>query len=484
MLIHRAPIVALVLSCAFAAPDLAAQVSGSVYTTDRQGDVENVFRNPGEVYLAGGPGPNAGCSGNGLVDGDYYFQVTDPSGSVLLSNDTLAERLVTVSGGVISGSGPGGHGTRNGPCGSKIVKLAPFDPSPSSSGEYKVWFTNILDYVPNTGFHGFIASDSKTDNFKIRGGKLVEQTIIGGTVFFDFDENGLYDPNVPGEVVIPGWKVEITSAGVTTTTFTDADGRYQFIRDRDGSLHDLASLAPDPGYVGETGGRWAPTTAVEVTVVADVPEITVDFGKLFMINTPEFSRSKGYWHNQGELELLACDPVWRTVLNDQCLRTNFSNPNGQAGTLFTVSEGTPFSQSFQELSDYLVGNPALGSAGLQPVGAGGCGAPQPHLRPSPGGNLHRPLRRRCPRDLRRDGGRDAHRVVRPPLGGHRARRGSGLARGDRGLPRRVERHEQQREQRLHELTGPAGLPDSVLSRGPNRGTTGQLQRRVVPRWVA
>jgi len=363
-------------------PALRSQTTGAVYTTDKQASVENVFKNKGAVYMAGGPGPNAGCSGSGLVDGTYFFQVTDPSGSVLLTTEDISLRGVVVSGGMIVGTSAGGRPTRNGQCpGSKIVQLFPFGTTPNNSGEYKVWLTPSGSYVPGAGSHGFQSKFSKTDNFKVQGGKTLTQTTIRGTVYYDIDENGLYDPSVRGEVPLPGWKVQIDSGGVVSTTFTDMDGKYSFLRDLDSTPHVLTSIAPPavpggpPGFVGVAGGVWLATDAscqpaavctqtstTQVTVVASVPDIVVDFGNVTLISTPEFARSKGYWHNQGQAELAACDPTWREVINDLCLRQNFTNPNPaeQEMTIFKVSEGTPFSTAFTELSDFLVGNPASG----------------------------------------------------------------------------------------------------------------------------
>ena len=186
------------------------------------------------------------------------------------------------------------------------------------------------------------------------------QTIICGKVFYDIDEDGVFNPAVTGEVPIEGWKVQLEANGIVSEVFTDAQGDYEFVRNRDSTRYLLRSAAPSPGFIGEVGGRWLATSPAEVSVLANEPKIRVDFGKLFFVNTPEFARSKGYWHYQGEQELLACDPTWRTVINDLCLRTNFSNPNGQAGTLFTVSTGTPFEDAFGELSGYLVSTPSNG----------------------------------------------------------------------------------------------------------------------------
>ena len=78
--------------------------AASVYTTDVTGTVVNgnLYTDKTDVYLTGGPQSNCG-GGSQLPDGTYYFQVTDPSASTLLSSDGIGPRTVTVVGGVITG---------------------------------------------------------------------------------------------------------------------------------------------------------------------------------------------------------------------------------------------------------------------------------------------------------------------------------------------------------------------------------------------
>jgi hypothetical protein len=154
---------------------MAQQVSGAIFTTDANSTFvnANVYDLKDDVYLNGGPRPNAPCTAAGLPDGDYYFQVTDPSGSMLLSSDDIGQRRVTVSRGLIIGySGP--HGIGMGKCiafnGFNItVQLHPFMATPNPGGEYKAWMTKVVDYdtTMTKGSFGFIPSKSKTDNFKV-----------------------------------------------------------------------------------------------------------------------------------------------------------------------------------------------------------------------------------------------------------------------------------------------------------------------------
>ena len=86
----------VITTIAIAAPPL----SGAIFTTTVDGTIvnENVrYKTKLDVYLDGGPGPNAPASAAGLPEGDYYFQVTDPSGKDLLSTDHISCRKIHVN---------------------------------------------------------------------------------------------------------------------------------------------------------------------------------------------------------------------------------------------------------------------------------------------------------------------------------------------------------------------------------------------------
>src|SRR5215207_9924777 len=78
--------------------------SGAIFTTLADGSEVNLnqFPNREAVYLDGGPGPGAPQTAAGLDDGTYVFQVTDPSGKTLLSQDLAKCRQFTVAGGIIT----------------------------------------------------------------------------------------------------------------------------------------------------------------------------------------------------------------------------------------------------------------------------------------------------------------------------------------------------------------------------------------------
>ena len=146
---------------------MAAQVTGAIFTTLIDGSAvdHNIYDAKEDVYLNGGPNsPKAPCTAAGLPDGDYYFQVTDPSGKILLSTDDIKERKVRVQKGIITVYLGKTHHLGVGKCGSITVQLQPFNDTPNPGGEYKAWMTPVVGFNNN-----FLPSKSKTDNFKAPG---------------------------------------------------------------------------------------------------------------------------------------------------------------------------------------------------------------------------------------------------------------------------------------------------------------------------
>jgi hypothetical protein len=143
-------------------------VTGAIWTSDPHGERVNgnLYTNARKVYLAGGPHKEGSA---GLVDGIYYFQVTDPPGKTLLSTDDLCERRFEVKDGYISSIDGGTHKWNNDTTRDYgiVVQLWPFSYTPKTGGVYKVWVTKVEHHSPGEGCFGFIPSLSKTDNFKV-----------------------------------------------------------------------------------------------------------------------------------------------------------------------------------------------------------------------------------------------------------------------------------------------------------------------------
>jgi hypothetical protein len=161
-------------------------LSGAIFTTDVTGAPVNLnhYQAKEDVYLNGGPGINAPDDAAGLPEGTYSFQVTDPSGKVLLSQDDVSCRQFTVdSSGVIQSvlAGPtcttGAHATGTDAEDQGItVQLFPYADTPNNGGVYKVWVTptSQLDCNAPGNKNCFVPRYSKTDNFKVKANAIVE----------------------------------------------------------------------------------------------------------------------------------------------------------------------------------------------------------------------------------------------------------------------------------------------------------------------
>jgi hypothetical protein len=178
--------------------------TGAIFTTTPDGGIvnENV-RYPGKiyVYLDGGPPPNAPQKAAGLDDNYYVFQITDPSGKYLLSEDPSRCRVIWVEDGIIQmlvppTSIPGlgatsdnwtdkTNGQNGGPChidddptpptpagpddagpsarhdtnvdvdygdnGAIVVQMMPYGTTPNPGGVYKAWVTPLETYLARGG---------------------------------------------------------------------------------------------------------------------------------------------------------------------------------------------------------------------------------------------------------------------------------------------------------------------------------------------
>jgi uncharacterized repeat protein (TIGR01451 family) len=212
---------------------IGGPLKGAIFTTLPFGQAVNAnvqYNRKIEVYLDGGPrNPNSLAAG--LNDGLYVFQITDPAGKNLLSQDPARCRVVQIKGGVIQGTVPAnripnlgasndswGETGRNAtrachvqstePDGASLagqhdtnvdsdggggftVQMMPFLDTPNPGGVYKAWITPLAVYVqkagntsalnaipapaggqktgnaPDPGFKNPSRQNVKTDNFKV-----------------------------------------------------------------------------------------------------------------------------------------------------------------------------------------------------------------------------------------------------------------------------------------------------------------------------
>ena len=251
----------------------AAPLAGAIFTTTPDGGIvnENVrYESKLEVYLDGGPGPNAPQTAAGLPDGMYVFQITDPSGWVLLSDDPSKCRVIEVANGIIvrlvlpteldfstndyykpgngnngftlpchvpdppdGAAGASGHHDTNtdrdyGNAGAIVVQMMPFLDTPNPGGVYKAWVTPLDVYkgrLGNLGDHpdvwlGTVKKRGQVLGYKNDPGfgpprsvqktdnfKVKEQPpMIHVFKFHDLDGDGIKDADEPE---IEGWEVTI-----------------------------------------------------------------------------------------------------------------------------------------------------------------------------------------------------------------------------------------------------------------------------------
>lgn len=320
---------------------------GAIYTTlgDGQTVNQNVYESKDHVYLNGGP---QNAQSQGLPDGTYYFQVTDPSGKTLLSEDDAVCRQVEVVDGRMAGasdaSGACAHAdaTANDANGSIGVQLMPYADTPNNGGEYKVWLirqTASTSIDPNDPRVIIFASrDAKTDNFKVRTSSPDDDDegvyTLRGCKFYDANANGVWDD---GEVEIPGFKIIVTlSPGdedneEVITVFTGEDGCWEVTDVAENTEYLIEEVLPlgnwaqtypeeipvDDGEGGtvlrrvHVGFAFDPDCDTDPCVIDDL-----DFGNYCF--SPVEGNTLGYWSNKNGLARI--DSGEADALNAFCLR--------------------------------------------------------------------------------------------------------------------------------------------------------------------
>jgi hypothetical protein len=332
---------AIAAACVF---PCIAQVSGAIYTTRADGTTvnANIYDLNTDVYLNGGP---QNATSAGLPVGIYYFQVTDPSGSTLLSTDNAACRQLQVTSnssgkGVVYGvpatvpascdTGLHSLGTYNAANNSIPVQLAPFDATPNAGGEYKVWlFSTNADAgcttAPDSSNPRVLnpqpASCAKTDNFKVR--TTPSTPSITGSKYYDRNTNGSRDS---GEVSIASWKIDVTFTGSssanTVSTFTNTAGQWGVVVPS-GTNSILAceempvgSTYIQTGPIPNTVSGVANATATRCWTVSDLSSDIngLDFGNVCLAGGGGLTL--GFWSNRnGQALVSSADLTFLSSLN-------------------------------------------------------------------------------------------------------------------------------------------------------------------------
>lgn len=268
-----------------------AGVSGAIFTTTVNGSAVNAnqYDSKCAVYLNGGPGPHAPAKAAGLPDGDYYFQVTDPSGAQLLSTDPVSNRRFHVTGGIITaftGSGGPAHPTGidqdHAALGAITISLAnsscpsDFLNTPNVGNVYKAWATPVASFAGSSSnvdnpcgngcYHGFLPSQSKTDNFKAQPGTAATFCL---TLQKQLNAAGVLS-------TLGGWIFEVTDpAGVTNQFTTDSTGQTtvcQLVSGAYSVTEDLSDVnQPAPFTPPLLGGCFVSATATLNTLPKSIP---------------------------------------------------------------------------------------------------------------------------------------------------------------------------------------------------------------------
>lgn len=288
---YAAPVLAFVFLLA-GVPLLLGQnkgLSGAIFTTVSNGSVvdANQYESTCSVYLDGGPGPHAPAHAASLPDGDYFFQVTDPSGKQLLSTDVVSNRRFRVTNGVIVAyTGVGGPIHLTGidqdhpELGAITIRLAnltcptDFLATSNNGGAYKVWATPVGNFVgdptlvDNTCgsgcFHGFVPSTSKTDNFKVQAGAAT----------FCLTVNKVDGSSAP----VPNWEFDLTDPlGTVNAFFTDTTGQLQICGLVPGAYTVAEGIGSSVIGLSLNGVPLPPATVVSFTWAAGQPAPVIVF---------------------------------------------------------------------------------------------------------------------------------------------------------------------------------------------------------------
>ncbi len=251
----RFPVAAIGLGLLFCSLPALAQVPGAVTTTTESGAAQTLFDDKSDVFFTAGPTATPCAATRFVNDGQYYFQVTDLSGTELLSSDPASERLVTVTHGVLATYDGHTHETDSGglseesssgeeaeaapvhgPCGALSVGLAPFRDAGTREASYLLWLTPLarfsgdpsqIDPVCGEGcFHGFRPEFSLTAAFRVEDKRFCEDSFcVSGVKFEDRNGNGVRDSGEPG---LAGIEIRADGeSGVRLGGLTGADGAFE-----------------------------------------------------------------------------------------------------------------------------------------------------------------------------------------------------------------------------------------------------------------
>jgi hypothetical protein len=279
---------------------------GAIFTTDStcNGVDLNVYGAKTEVYLNGGPAHPGAAS---LPDGNYYVQVTDPSGACVLGTSigTANETPFQVTGGnapciqlcAILTNGPGACAANG------VDASCGYNDTTNPGGEYKVWVSKESTFTNNS---------TKTDNFKVKPNPIVARLCVDK--FYDANANGQKDN---GEVSLNGWQFTIVADdNLINTRFTSP-----LCMSLDADLYHIFEASP-------VQTNWLHTTPTTQDLTIP-PDATVEFGNVCV--GAGGGLTLGFWSNKNGQNLENASDF--TALNLLCLRNATGANQDFTGTL-------------------------------------------------------------------------------------------------------------------------------------------------------
>jgi hypothetical protein len=267
---------------------------GAIFTTDQgcTGVDLNIYGAKADVYLDGGPAHPGAAS---LPDGNYYVQVTDPSGACVLGTSlgTADEQPFKVSNNgktipciqlcAVLTNGPAACAANG------VDPNCGYNDTTNPGGEYKVWVSSVATFDNNS---------TKTDNFKVKANPVVARLCVDK--FYDANVNGLKDN---GEVSINGWQFKVFA---DDNLYLSRESPFCAVVEA-GSYHVVEADAIET--------NWLHTTNPNV-YAAVPPDANLEFGNVCL--GAGGGLTLGFWSNRNGQNLETAADF--TFLTGLCLR--------------------------------------------------------------------------------------------------------------------------------------------------------------------
>jgi hypothetical protein len=352
----------------------AIELTGRVYTTNGEGQpvAGDLYALACDVYLCGGP--LAGGDDPGLPPGEYYFQVTDGAGTVLLSQAGPQNGVIAVPAAAqnqpglsgVFGAYEGEHEALDDHSQPGLrVRLCPFESS-SPDGSYKVWLTPRAAYAPGKGAFGFLEDRSLTSGFLLSSGVATLSDLVIRR-FCDRDADG----SPEGEALLDGvrYMVSVSSLEggapfeVRTGDLVAGEARVTGIPSP--ASFTVCELVPGTG----TPGTWwygtlpgfgasvaAPGMACYLGQLEGDEQVTLLFGAACVSRSIDGRSGPEFLSGEGKALLQSHDPAWRQLLDAAGLVT-------AAGDPYDVPDGSWFA-AFASFSSWMASDGSTNEAHL------------------------------------------------------------------------------------------------------------------------